>query len=290
MASSLSNIPFPSALNLKTSCMAVDWKRFKGQWANYEIATDLAEKLSKKRAAVFLACIGTEAYELYQTMEFTGDDDQDIEKIIDAFEKHCVGEVNITYERYNFNQRKQEIGESFDVFLSDLRRLARSCDYGDVEESIIRDRIVVGIREDATRRKLLQTRKLDLKSAIDICRASELASKQLRAMTAPDEVNTLRKTIQRPSSISKDKQRNSGRREANASGGRRCKYCDKVHEPSKEACVAYGATCRKCLKKITSKPFVGRSPLVNEISEFISYKTKNYFRCRRAIISAFIHG
>ncbi len=154
-SSSLSSIPIPSALNLKTPCMAVDWKRFKGQWANYEIATDLSDKPTKKRAAVFLACIGTEAYELYQTMEFAGDDGHDITKIIDAFEKHCVGEVNVTYERYNFNQQKQEMGESFDIFLSDLRRLARSCEYGDVEESTIRDRIVVGIRDDASRRKLL---------------------------------------------------------------------------------------------------------------------------------------
>jgi hypothetical protein len=60
---------------------------------------------------------------------------------MDAFEKHCIGEVNVTYERYNFNQRKQEIGESFDAFVADLRRLARSCDYGVVEESMIRDRM-----------------------------------------------------------------------------------------------------------------------------------------------------
>jgi hypothetical protein len=142
MANSSSHIPIPSALKFKTSCTTADWKRFKGQWENYEVATDLADKTMKKRAAVFLACIGTEAYELYQTMEFDDDDELDLKKIMDAFEKHYIGDVNITYERYNFNQRKQEIGESFDVFVVDLRRLARSCDYGVVEESMIRDRIV----------------------------------------------------------------------------------------------------------------------------------------------------
>jgi hypothetical protein len=91
-------------------------------------------------------------------MEFDDDDKLELKKIMDAFEKHFIGEVNATYERYNFNQRKQEIGESFDVFVADLRRLARSCDYGVVEEPMIRNRIVVGIRDDATRRKLLQMR------------------------------------------------------------------------------------------------------------------------------------
>jgi len=30
---------------------------------------------------------------------------------------------------------------------------------------------------------------------------------------------------------------------------RRCKYCDRRHEHSKEACPAYGKTCRRCSKK-----------------------------------------
>jgi hypothetical protein len=80
MDSSTSNIPISSALKLKTSSMAADWKRFKGQWENYEVAADLADKTMKKRAAVFLACIGTEAYDLYQTMEFQDDDGHDLKE------------------------------------------------------------------------------------------------------------------------------------------------------------------------------------------------------------------
>ena len=56
------------------------------------------------------------------------------------------------------------------MFLSDIRRLVKSCDYSNVEESTIRDMIVVMIRDDATRKRLLQTRKLDLSKMIDICR------------------------------------------------------------------------------------------------------------------------
>ena len=77
----------------------------------------------------------------------------------------------------------QESGESFDTFFADLRKLVRTCEYGALEDSILRDKIVVGVREDANRKKLLQSRNLDLKSAIDICKASEAASKQLRDMS-----------------------------------------------------------------------------------------------------------
>jgi hypothetical protein len=46
----------------------------------------------------------------------------------------------------------------------------------------------MGIRHDATRKKLLQTGIVDLKGAIDICRASESATKQLRAMSKSENV------------------------------------------------------------------------------------------------------
>ena len=128
---SMSNIPFPSQLKITGGNVAAEWKRFSSQWANFEVASDLEEKSSSKRAAVFLACIGSEAYEVFQTMDFETEGDRaDIEKVIEAFERHCVGEVNVTYERYVFNRRMQDVGETFDAFMSDLRRLIKSCEYG----------------------------------------------------------------------------------------------------------------------------------------------------------------
>ena len=95
----------------------------------------------------------------------------DIDEVIRAFDAYCIGEVNPTYERYVFNKKDQEVSESFDGFVTELRRLAKSWDFGQLEKTIMMDRIVIGIRDDATRRKLLQTRRLTLAMAIDICRA-----------------------------------------------------------------------------------------------------------------------
>ena len=87
-----------------------------------------------------------EAYETFQTTEFDDESHkEDIDMVIGAFQKHCVGEVNATYERYLFNKRAQEAGESFDTFLSNLRKLERTCGNGTLDESIIRGRIITGI-------------------------------------------------------------------------------------------------------------------------------------------------
>jgi hypothetical protein len=149
------SVPIPDKLNM-TGNLATEWKRFCSQWKNYEVATDLATANKKKRAAILLACVGKEAFETFQTMEVADEADrEDVDKVIAAFQNYCVGEVNVTYERYILNQRAQETGESFESFLSDLRKVVRTCEYGTIEDSIVKDRIVCGIRDDATRRKLL---------------------------------------------------------------------------------------------------------------------------------------
>ena len=64
----------------------------------------------------------------------------------------------------------------------------KSCENGQLEDPIMKDRIVIGINEDGTRRKLLQVRKLDLAMAVDACRANETASCLLREMRNSEEV------------------------------------------------------------------------------------------------------
>jgi uncharacterized protein YerC len=193
-------IPLPAPLRMSGN-IVVKWKRFHGQWQNYVIkATKIDKEDADRQVAIFRACIGSDAYDIYTTLEFESEDDREKpDKLIEAFERHCIGEVNEIYERYVFNKRQQQPGESFDAFLGDLRRLMKTCGYGTVEESTIRDRIVLGIRDDATRKKILQTRTLDLVRAVNICRSSEATKRQLKDRTTPDELKALRQQAARSS-------------------------------------------------------------------------------------------
>ena len=135
-----SSIPLPPPLILTKGNAAFNWRRFKRQWENYEAATLLSSQPATRRAAILLSCIGTDAYDIFRSMAFAADDDrQDVGKIIEAFDNFCIGEINVSYERYVLNKRIQEPNESFDTFLSDVRRLVKSCDYGAIEDSIVRE-------------------------------------------------------------------------------------------------------------------------------------------------------
>ena len=61
--------------------------------------------------------------------------------------------MNVTYESYVFHQRIEQPGESVEDFVTDLRKLAKSCAFEQLEDSLIRDRLVVGIRDDPRRRR-----------------------------------------------------------------------------------------------------------------------------------------
>ena len=82
-----SHIPLPAPLRI-TATLAVEWKRFKGQWINYLKAAKVDKEEKDVQAAIFLACVGTDAYDVYSNMEFAEETDRsDPDKLIRAFER-----------------------------------------------------------------------------------------------------------------------------------------------------------------------------------------------------------
>ena len=56
---------------------------------------------------------------------------------------------NVIYERARFNRRNRLSGETDEQYIMVLYGLAEKCDYGEMKEEMIRDCIVVGIRDMA---------------------------------------------------------------------------------------------------------------------------------------------
>ena len=100
----------------------------------------------------------------------------------------------MTYERYVFHMRKQEESESVEAFISVLRNLIKTCKYcNNCVNSILRDQIVLGIKDTKTQSDLLKERNLTLQECIDMCKLSENAvqhSKVLRPDTVVNKVST----------------------------------------------------------------------------------------------------
>lgn len=77
---------------------------------------------------------------------------------------------------------------SIDSYVAALRILAETCNYGSFVDGLIRDRIVVGTKDNGTRKRLLRESKLTLNKCIDICLSSEATSVQPQAMGKQEDL------------------------------------------------------------------------------------------------------
>jgi hypothetical protein len=102
-----------------------NWKIWKQRWQNYYIITKLDKQEQPYQRAMFLQTIGPEALEIYNGFDLA--EDATVIQIIEKFDSFAIGSLNETYERYVFNKRDQKPGESFDMYLTALRSLAKTC-------------------------------------------------------------------------------------------------------------------------------------------------------------------
>ena len=239
-AKPLSGIKPPPPLLCEPKTLMDNWKLFKQKWTNYAILTAVNTQPREYQVALLLHTLGDEALKIYNGLQFdTPETDRTVAEVTGAFDKFAMGERNETYERYIFNQRRQQEGETFELYISTLRQLVKSCNYCNTcLDSLIRDRIVLGIRDTNTQSALLKERNLTLEQAIDICRAAENATAHLQALhPTPERVNKLKGHPHRRQWQKKD------------SNTRQCIWCGEEHARIKSQCPAYGKTCSACQRQ-----------------------------------------
>lgn len=95
---------------------------------------------------------------MFNGLSFDSEEDKKkLPNIMEKLDEFAIVEVNETYERYVFNSRNQEADESIDAYVAALRKLAQTCNFCTcLHDSIIRDRIVLGVRSKQMRKRLLK--------------------------------------------------------------------------------------------------------------------------------------
>ena len=117
---------------------------------------------------------------MYEHFVFADDADQDDpQKVLDELGEYCSPRSNEVIETHRFWNMTHH--ERFDSFLTDFRSRAHLCNFGDMKDWILRDKIVFSMT-DKVQALLLRQKPLDLQKAIDICRAYELTSKETKEM------------------------------------------------------------------------------------------------------------
>ncbi|UYV61276.1 K02A2.6-like [Cordylochernes scorpioides] len=128
---------------------------------------------------------------------------------------------------------------------SEIKSKAEDCEFENIKDSLIRDRIVLGCRDTTLREKYLQNPDLTLSLAINQGQAAEASQKQLRNIEK-DSIDAIRKKFNekyKPTTSLKNSYTSNPVR-ANFNKLIRCSKCNMAHDFGK--CPAYGKECYKC--------------------------------------------
>ena len=131
-----------------------EWPRWLRHFERFRQASGLATKTQEVQVSTLIYSMGDKAEDLLESFNLTDKDAKDYSKEKSKFQGYFDKRRNTIYERARFNTRKQEDNKTVDEFIADLHRLAKHCVYETLCDKLIRDHIVVGIKDREVSEKL----------------------------------------------------------------------------------------------------------------------------------------
>ncbi|KAI5727417.1 hypothetical protein M8J77_002053 [Diaphorina citri] len=129
----------PSELNLQGGDLVQNFKVFKQEVEIYFTATQTEKTKVEVQVARLLNLVGKDGLRVYNTFE--KDENETVESILKKFEQYCEPKRNEVVQHFHFFSRKQGEGEKFDHFITELKHLVKQCNFGEVEDSLLRTQI-----------------------------------------------------------------------------------------------------------------------------------------------------
>ncbi|PFX23520.1 Uncharacterized protein K02A2.6 [Stylophora pistillata] len=225
--------------------------------------------------ACLLAVMGPSTYGILRNLVYLEKPkDKSLDKISNILEERFTEKKVEIAERFRFYTAMQE-SETIAQFVSRLKKLARYCNFGDKLNDMIRDRLVCGIKDRNTQKKLLVESGLTREKAIKVAIADEAANKDVaglakaRGLVPTNEVHRMNATPSKPLKPKTNK-------EDNPLGEPKCKHCGKRNHPA-EKCKFKRAACHKCNKQGHIAPVCksSKKSQVHAVEEKLSESKEN---------------
>jgi hypothetical protein len=190
----------PKTLDHKNGDVKESLSNFRTAWNNYVVASGLEEQSERKKIATLKCTMGEDALSYFSNLPIAEKDKDTVEKILDAMEEHLVPELNVVHERIVFNTTKQEDDESADQYINinRLRKLIKTCKYGDMADDLLRDKLIISIRDKRLRARFYANHRLTLMEVINQLKATETAELQLETIDPKSVTHDVNKINREP--------------------------------------------------------------------------------------------
>ena len=150
-----------------------------------------------------------------------------------VLKEHYKPKTLIIARRFYFHRRDQAAHEIVAEYITELRKLATPCEFGEYLNQAFKDRLVCGLCSEAIQMRLLSEADLSLTKAVTTAQSMEAADLEAKSLRVEK------------STVSTVKASSSGTRQIPAPSKKACQHCGKTNHSS-DKCFYKDATCHIC--------------------------------------------
>jgi hypothetical protein len=179
------------------------WEAYRRDFLVHLDAHGLDDKPGRRKVGVLLSSMGRDAIRIHDSFEWApgapADEEHEILEI-EAEDKHSIEHVFAKFDRHfgvhNFrNIKRQELLNTkrgtmtIMDFISELKRKAENCEYGDQKEGFICDMIINGVNDAKCSERLMEIPAANhtLETVTQTCRQIELTTAHLKSLETGEE-------------------------------------------------------------------------------------------------------
>lgn len=245
-ATSVTSLPVFPPFNVHEDCsnVATRWTKWLRRFENMLEAMGVSD--TKRKKAMLLHYGGEDICEIFEGLQLDetpseGETSDTYKTLKDALTLYFMPQVNVDYEVYKFRECKQNQDETLDAYNNRLRRLAKTCDFTNIDREL-KSQLILGCTSSKLRRRALREPKLTLASLLEIGRTMELSEDQAKKIEDNVQLGINKIDVTTQGNVRKSfVPDRDGPRPV-------CYYCGGKHMLGRDYCPAAGQACNSCGK------------------------------------------
>jgi len=142
----VSNLRLPEPLNIYSNTLAKDYRKLREQIVVFLIASGASKKSKKVAKRIVLNCARPGIISAAKQFVYTVDEDEDDSNILlRKIVTNSNPQKHESLDTYLFWNPEWKPGTSFDQFLNELRSRSDLCNFSDIKDRLLKDKIVFSV-------------------------------------------------------------------------------------------------------------------------------------------------
>ena len=223
-----------------------NWPEWISRWSRFRTVSKLNTEDESVQIDSLIYSMGSRAESIFSSLGLGEEEVGVYNAVKQAFEEYFSPRRYIIYERAKFFRRVQAEGESVEQFIRALNESADRCEFPD-RATQIRDRIVVGMRDQTVSREM-QRMDIDLLTeakAVSMARQAEEVERQMRELTLPKSVDEVKPSRRRKPRVAPSSHQSNTNSDRITQLSRPCNRCGHVKHFN-DKCPAIDRRCNVC--------------------------------------------